>query len=123
MPAQILATLDGTNLPIQFRYTLPSPKLRYSIKKGVNSVRLQSAQNTIDADRVINWSCEAITLAEYNTLVTKFKMNSQLSFIGYWGDDYTIRMLDMSDGEVDSCNIQVSGMFQIVSVNSEPTTA
>jgi len=115
----IFTKLDGIDLPIQFSYELPSPILRHTVVRTFNGVRMQSNATTIGADRIINWSVKAATIAEYAFFVTKFNANAEFVFTGYWGDAYKIRMVNFENGKVIARNVDFSGAFQVTEVTSE----
>ena len=114
--AYTYATLGGSNLPIQFSYKPPSPKKRYTIQRTGGAIVIHKAPAIVAGDSVIAWKVARATRAEWATFLNLYNDADapELAFVGYWGDEHTVRLLDMSDTFVSAGLFDLEGVFQIV---------
>ena len=120
--AALYCTLDGDDLPIQFRYSLPSKTVRRRITRTASAVRIQKASSRVDADRLIPFKVEAATIEEWAYLNSKVDVGV-IPFTGYWGDSYTVELYELDNSDVMGQNVNIAGTFQVKAVNSEPTSS
>lgn len=117
MPASY-AKFRGVNLPQQFSYRLPSPPTRHETIQTCGGVVIHDAGEVADGDALIEWSCQAIDQNEWAQLLY-WRANDAANgsdFIGYWGDHYKVRFLEMRPTRAYAAGLfDVEGTFQIMS--------
>lgn len=114
------ATLEGADLPEQFRYNPPAPIRRQTNQKTAGGVVIHAATSIVAGDSIISWRVEGATEAEWHALRAYYENASHpdLTFVGYWGDQFEVKTLGLDPPEVNSTVFNISGSFQVVSVTS-----
>ena len=113
------ATLDGYALPRNFHYQRPRPRKRFNALQTFGDVKFQftTGDHVVPEDSVINWDleeCQSVVhalQAKYNE--TGF---STYTFVGYWGDEYTVKFINFDNIPVEATLHKMTGQFQIVTV-------
>ena len=112
------AKLDGTDLPVQFSYSLGTPIKRATNFQTAGAVVRQVAKEIIPPDTLISWTCEAMCYDEWKFLFDKFNVSTDTTypFVGYWGDSFTVKFYSLDPARVRSRLFDVSGSFQVITV-------
>ena len=121
MPDFKYAVFNGSNLPPQFSYKPYTPSLRQTITQTANGVVVQSADpQYVAGDDVIEWSIESAYPNEYQTLYELYTTQSSTlySFVGYWGDYYTVLFWQLDAPTVRGRLFDVSGQFRVMTILS-----
>jgi len=124
MAMQYQATLDSVNLPLAFSYSLYVPRKRMSTTVTAGAVILQEAESLIvHGDGTISWTLQICTPAEFKVLYDQYNTASltEYQFTGYWDDDFQVQFVQLDSPTVRGRIFSVSGMFQVISVNTEYT--
>jgi hypothetical protein len=119
-----LASLDGQNLPVVFRYKPYVPEKRNTIHKTHGAVVVQTAPaQLIHGADFIDWRCEALTPPEYKALADLYDtaVPTEYQFLGYWGEDLQVLFTVLDSPSVSSRWFSVTGKFQVVSVTNPGT--
>lgn len=117
------ATLNGTNLPIQFSYKPSVSQRRQNILQTYNYVVLQYSPYFVDSDGMISWEVQNGCASEYSTFYNWFHTasNPTYTFNGYWNDSYLVKFYSLDEPEVKSRMFTFSGSFMVVSIISYVT--
>ena len=121
MAFPLLATLNGSNLPPTFSYSPYLPQKRNSVTKTFGAVITQSAPTQIvHGDGTLSWSIEACYPFEFEALWTLYNTATPTlyTFVGYWTENLGVYFSNLDPPKVRSRLFSVSGMFQVICVNS-----
>lgn len=116
-----IATLDSTDLPVQFRYEVPAPIKRLKLIQTGGDVKTCVAPEQVFRDILIPWSVEAGSYDEWDWMRTKYVGDTGHSvyvFTGYWGDTFDVYLHELDKAKVRGRLFTFSGSFQIESVTS-----
>lgn len=124
-PVNLYVVFDGADLPIQFSYELPVPQRRITLHPTEGDVSMQVTSAFVAQDSFINWECLNSDFSEYKTFLEKYYgtngvnvANNSFTFVGYWGDSYTVRFHSLDQPSVTGQRFDVSGSFQILTVTT-----
>lgn len=120
----IIATLGGTELPLNFSYRVYVPRKRNSVTVTANAVVTQASAPTqiVHGDTTIAWTIEGAFPTEF-TLMRDFYNTALLDLIvfnGYWEDSYEVFFRTFDQPQPRGRIFNLSGMFQIIDVLSPP---
>jgi len=121
MPFPDVATLNGVALPVQFSYGPYIPPKRLTVKRTATSVVTQSSSPTvIHGDGTIAFSLRAANRNEFVRLQNLYSSATPdiYPFVGYWGDEYTVRINVLDVPTVRGRLFDFGGQFQVVTVVS-----
>jgi hypothetical protein len=104
-------TLDGSDLPAQFRYRI-HPIKRAVVKPTYDGTQRYYA-NYID--RFINWTCDNMTLLEKEALETLFTADGEVTFNGIHGESYTVTFDELDAPDEMDGYWSASGTLRVVS--------
>lgn len=114
------ASAGTYNLPQQFSYEPISPYRRSNITRTAGGNVIQEAKIIYPADFLLSWSIEASTQDDYAFLRSIYAVDpaSIIQFLGYWGEDFTIKP-NVIDNAVVRANIfNYGGSFYVTAVAS-----
>jgi hypothetical protein len=121
-----IATLDGTNLPVQFRYQPPVPELRHEVVETFGGVAdMYTSDNLIVAEgTLLAWRVEHACLAEWRQFLSWFLDDTypDYTFVGYWDDEFEVKFHSLDPPRVKARAFDLSGSFRVVSVTSWGTS-
>lgn len=116
----LIATFNGTNLPIQFSYKPYVPKKRNTVTATANAVITQSAGTTqiVHGDGFIPWRLDAGSPSEFGFFLGLYNTSAQTlyTFTGYWGDSYSVYFYTLDNPDVRGRLFDFGGMFQVICV-------
>lgn len=119
MPIRI-ATFDGTDLPLGFRYIPYVPKKRVSVIDTANAVVVQAAApfKIVNGGQALTWSLKSAYPTEFQTFVDWYDEAALTlyEFEGYWGEKFEVRFHEFRVDEVKGGFFDLSGAFQVVEV-------
>lgn len=116
------ASLDGMDLPVQFRYNPYIPTKRNSIHPTHAAVITQTAPDQIvHGGEFLNWRIQAATPLEFKALWDKYKTTTPTAytFIGYWGEEFEVYFTSFDSPTVQGRWFSLAGAFQVISVTTE----
>lgn len=117
-----VATLNGLNLPTSFRYKPYVPKKRANVTPTANAVITQAAASSqiVHGGGVLSWRQQAACPEEFQTYHNLYNVAALTlyDFVGYWGEEYEVRMATLSVDNVYGGLMDVSGTFQVVYVTT-----
>jgi len=120
-----VATIAGQDLPQQFQYDDFFPTLRYTTTETAQThVYQEGCVPFRYGGETVNFKCEGVCQAEkcqfsdiYNRVAPYDTL--PLTFIGYNGEEWTVRMVALSSKQIGLNLFTVSGELLIVSVTSD----
>jgi hypothetical protein len=115
-----IATLNGTNLPVQFSYKPYIPKKRNTTTATANGVVIQYANpQIVHGEGTLPFTIPGCTPPEYQTLWTLYNTSTPTgyTFVGYWGETLTVYFSTLDEPTVRSRFFDVSGMLQVLSID------
>ena len=117
-----IATYDGDDLPLGFRYKPYVPKKRISSTATANAVITQGAAPDVivhGAD-VFTWSIKGAFPTEYQYFLGKYDTTNiaLVNFVGYWGETLEIFFARLDPPTVKGGLFDFQGAFQVVTVVS-----
>ena len=114
-----VATLNGTDLPKQFKYARPTAQRRVRRVQTHGGVRIHTSPSAILQDRQIQFVIPDATEAELTTMRNLLSTIgvTTVAFVGYHtGDSYQVKFLVMDDAPSKLGNLfDISGTLEIVS--------
>ena len=117
----LIASLNGTDLPVQFSYKPYVPSKRNSVIPTAGAVIVQSPVNQIiHGEEGVEWEIEAATPPEFQTLHDLYDtaLPTLYPFIGYWGEEYEVYFTNFDKPPVSGRLYDLSGLFQVISVTT-----
>lgn len=119
MPNKYYAKLDGTNLPVTFKYTKPEPVKRHNLLEtcGDTKFRMTTDDHIVFAGTRIEWTCVG-TIADEYWFRQKYNDNTDptYTFEGYWGDIFTVKFWEFNSVPINAKVCDMSGVFVIITV-------
>lgn len=113
-------TLDGTELPIQFRYEIPRPLKRTTVKPTAGGISIQQAPTVFLEDNIIPWKLDAVVESIKDVMLAFYDdpLSPEIDFIGHNepSKTYQVRALVIDRVEVKAALWYLSGSLQVVSV-------
>ena len=104
---------------MQFSYPPPGKIRRVSLQQTAGGVVRQTADQMFDEDILISWECRTCEPSEwvyFQGLQTD--EDPTYRFVGYWGDEYDVKLHTLDPARVKGRLFDVSGSFQVISVIS-----
>ena len=118
--AIVIATLDGLDLPMGFRYKPFIQKKRNSITRTANSVITQSASPTqiVHGDGFLSWSIKGAYPTEFQMLIDLYDtaIPTPYIFTGYWGEVLNVYFTEFESPTVQGGLFSIDGQFQVIEV-------
>lgn len=114
-----VATLGGTNLPLQFRYSPYTARKRNTVTPTAGAVITQHAPNQIiHGDGTLPWRVDAATPLEFKTLWDLYNeaIPTLLTFVGYWGETLEVFFSVFDQPSIEGRLFNLSGQFQVIDV-------
>lgn len=116
------ATLDGTDLPLGFHYTLGTPQKRFTVIQTDQEIKIQwsNGDHIVEGDIEIPWDCPACCRDEWWWFHGKFNQatNPTYTFTGYWDDEFEVCFLHFDPPQPKGGVFDLSGSFRVISVTS-----
>lgn len=118
-----LATLGGSDLPIQFSYRPAVPVKRSNVVQTVNTVVKRVSSEIVQSDSLIEWSCPGACETDWLFFLNLWNDISDptLAFVGYWGDSMTVKFETFDSPSVRHRFFDLSGSFLVVAVTTWAT--
>lgn len=117
-----IATLNGDDLPVSFKYLPYICKKRNSVKRTANSVVTQAAYPTqlVHGDGILTWTIEDARPEEFEDLYVLYNTATLTlyDFVGYWSDYLAVYFTGLKVDRVFGRFMALSGEFQVVEINS-----
>lgn len=112
-----VAKLNGTDLPISFKYIPFIVKKRRSVKKTANAVvtQVSSPSQIVIGDGILPWNIQDASPEEFTALYTLYNTtgNTAYTFEGYWNDKLHVYFSDFKVDKVFGRFFSLSGEFQV----------
>lgn len=122
MPNLRVATLGGSNLPIQFSYLPEVSPLRASFTPVAGGVIMQHANDaTPDVPREIKWTIMGATPSEFQALLTIYNNATPQvnTFTGYEEDSFEVVISELVWKKMYGGVFDLEGAFTVLAVNDE----
>ena len=111
------AQLNGTDLPVSFKYIPFLIKKRRSVKKTANAVvtQVSSPSQIVIGDGIITWNIQDASPEEFAALYVLYETsgNTDYTFEGYWNDKLKVYFSDFKIDKVFGRFFSLSGEFQV----------
>jgi len=120
----VVATLNGSNLPDQFRYKPFIQRKRQSTNPTANAVVIQySNPQIVHGDGSLVWSCESCYPTEFQSFWNLYSTTTPALYVftGYWGETYEVYFNVFDAPSVRGRLFDLSGQFQVISVTADYT--
>ena len=117
-----IATLNGTDLPIQFSYQPPISEKRITTTRTHGAVIVQAATDVrVEGDALLSWKCEASSPTEFMLFYDLYNVEAltQYTFTGYWGEELEVYFTKFDPPDVKGRIFNMSGAFQVVSITTD----
>ena len=113
------ATLDSVELPMQFSYQVPVPVRRVTVQRTMNGTVRQIYSSFVPSDSMVAWRCPDSSPLEFKFFSSKFvEADTTWDFVGYWGEEMTVKFHSLDPPRVRSQLFDLSGSFQIQTVTN-----
>ena len=106
-----VATLDGDDLPAQFKYKVRQIK-RYTEKETYGGVQRYYAGAIYD--KFIEWACDNMTILQKEVIETLFEADGEVTFTGIHAETYTVAFNELDAPEEMDGYWSASGTMRII---------
>ena len=121
------AKLNGEDLPIQFSYDPPSPDTRHVVHKVGDGGIVVHGNPPDTGDVIVSWRLTSAERSEWHALLAHYtsatRVTDTLPFLGYWGEEFTVKTLKPMSVRVRGTLFDMSGEFLIITVTSWGTVS
>jgi len=115
-------TINGVEMPVQFSYSPYLPSIKYSTQRTANAVVYQESCNPIvHGEDTFEFNCLGLCAEEkclFDDIYYRrgFFTIVPLTFVGYNGEEYKVRLVSMSISGTTASTFSISGQFLVTSV-------